>query len=80
MKDIYKLKTSPKCRSESVVKGAFYRFTVLTPYLIRMEYSETAEFEDRATQSVLNRDFPVPEYKVIENEEELSVKYRRSTR
>lgn len=29
--------------------------------------------EDRATQSVLNRDFPVPEFKVVEDEEELVI-------
>lgn len=38
---------------------------MLTPVLIRLEYSEAGIFEDRATQMVLNRDFPVPDFRVI---------------
>ena len=34
---------------------------MLTTALIRFEYSEDGGFEDRATQMVCNRDFPVPE-------------------
>ena len=29
-----------------------------------MEYNEKGIFEDRATQTVINRDFDVPEFKV----------------
>ena len=51
-------KTSPLARSDSIIQGQVYRFTVLTPSLIRMEYSATGVFEDRASQCVFFRDFP----------------------
>ena len=41
-----------------MVSGSKYRFTILTPSLIRMEYSKQGVFEDRASQSVFFRDFP----------------------
>ena len=69
----YKLESYPVCNKDAVIQGEKYRITVLTPSLVRMEYSEKGIFEDRATQSVLNRDFPVPEFKVAETEDELSV-------
>ena len=40
------------------MSGSKYRFTILTPSLIRMEYSKQGVFEDRASQSVFFRDFP----------------------
>ncbi len=33
--------------------------------LIRMEYSASGEFEDRATLAVLNRNLPVPLFSVL---------------
>ncbi|RAZ27042.1 hypothetical protein DK853_49790, partial [Klebsiella oxytoca] len=63
----------PVCSKGSVISGEKYRFTVLTPALIRLEYNESGKFEDRATQSVLNRDFPVPQFQVVETADELSV-------
>ena len=36
----FKYKTSPVCSEGAAVTGEKYRFTVLTPALIRMEYSE----------------------------------------
>ncbi len=52
----------PKALDTNLVVGARYRFTVLTPSLIRMEYSENGVFEDRASQSVFFRDFPEVSY------------------
>ena len=40
------------------------RFTVLTPSLIRMEWSEDGVFEDRASLGIVNRNLPVPAFKV----------------
>ena len=40
------------------------RFTVLTPQLIRMEWSADAHFEDHASFVFLNRRLPVPDFKV----------------
>jgi len=69
----YVYKTTPVCKSESVVKGDKYRFTVLTHCLMRLEYSETGIFEDRATQTVINRCFDVPEYRVIRRGETIKI-------
>ena len=57
----------------AVVKGKNYRFTVLTPALVRMEYSETGVFVDSPTQTVMNRSFPVPAFRVEETEQELLI-------
>lgn len=43
---------------ENVIQGRYYRFTVLTERLIRMEYSANGTFEDQSTQVVTRRDFP----------------------
>lgn len=62
--EIYKYETSPLCNPEAVVKGEKYRFTVLTPSIIRAEYSEDGIFEDRATQVIINRNLDVPKFTV----------------
>ena len=41
---------------ENVVQGENFRFTILTPRLIRMEYSENGKFENRPTQFARYRD------------------------
>ncbi|GEL06646.1 glycoside hydrolase family 31 protein [Salisediminibacterium halotolerans] len=58
---------------QGTIQGEHYRFTVLTEKMIRMEYSEDGIFEDRATQTVVNRDFPAPNYTVYDNETSLDI-------
>ncbi len=59
---------NPLVLEENIVKGEKYRFTVLTSKLIRMEYSKTGVFEDRAGQTVFHRNFPVCKFEsYIEN-------------
>lgn len=65
----YQMKTTPLAAEKAVVQGPDYRFTVLTPMLIRMEYAADGRFEDRATQTVVNRLFPVPEFTVTQEGE-----------
>ena len=67
----YKLESHPLCNQAAVVQGDTYRITVLTPALIRLEYHPHGRFEDRATQSVLNRDFPVPNFQIQKQKGEL---------
>ena len=69
----YKLETHPKSNPKAIIQGDKYRITILTNALVRLEYSESGIFEDRPTQTVLNRDFPVPEFTVKELEEELII-------
>ena len=52
----------PVARKESICQGQNWRFTVLTSRLIRMEYSQTGVFEDRASQRVFYRDLSACQY------------------
>lgn len=54
--------TRPLALPQNMVSGAKYRFSVLTPSLIRMEYSNQGVFEDRASQSVFFRDFSINQF------------------
>ena len=71
--EIYKYNTTPICNKEAVVQGEKYRFSILTPSLIRMEYSDNGVFEDRATSAVTNREFPVPHFEIRETEETIKI-------
>jgi len=42
----------------SIIKGDRYRITVLDDGLVRLEYDARGVFEDRPTQTVVNRNFP----------------------
>ena len=54
----------PVGRPENTIQGDKYRFTLLTPCLIRMEYREDGKFEDRPTQVVWNRKFDPVDFRV----------------
>ena len=64
---------NPVAHEDAIVQGDRYRFTILTESLIRLEYSQSGTFEDRPTQTVLHRHFPVPEYRVIKKDDELQI-------
>ncbi len=81
-KERFKAETRPLALKENMITGENYRFTVLTPSLIRMEYSENGIFEDRASQIVFFRDFPKTQFECTEKDgklvvltEELTVEY-----
>ena len=67
---------SPKAKEAAEIISGKCRFTVLTERLIRIEYSENTVFEDNATQIVMNRDFPLPEFSIEENETRLVIETR----
>ena len=52
----------------AVHKGDFYRITVLTDRLVRLEYSVSGNFVDNLTDLVSNRNFPVPSYTFEEDD------------
>ena len=54
--------TDPVADARSVVACGNARFTVLTPALVRMEWSKDGKFEDRASFAFVNRRLPVPEF------------------
>ncbi len=59
--------------SAAIVAGPQVRFTVLTSRLIRLEYSRTNRFEDRASQVFWYRRQPVPPFKVKQTPEQIEI-------
>ena len=53
---------NPIADPKAIVEFGNARFTVLTPQLIRMEWSANGKFEDRASLVFLNRRLPVPKF------------------
>ena len=77
--------TRPVALKKNTVQGKTYRFTVLTPALLRLEYSPLGIFEDRASQSIFFRDLPKTEFsrrregeKLILETEQLLLTYREN--
>lgn len=58
--------TCNKTAEENVYKTGNLRFSVLSDRILRAEYSPTACFVDMPSQTVTNRDFAKPSYKVSE--------------
>lgn len=48
----------------AVVAGEHYRISVLSPGLLRLEYSPAGRFEDRPSAFAVDRRFPVPDFRV----------------
>ena len=53
---------NPVADPAAVVTSGNARFTVLTSRMVRIQYSSSALFEDRATFAIVNRRLPVPEF------------------
>lgn len=66
MSDLLRMK--PAALKENIFQGEKFRFTFLTSRLVRMEYSEDGVFEDRATQTVLNREFAPVAWRKVEKD------------
>ena len=65
----------PRANDKAVVlAGSNARFTVLTPQLIRMEWSEDGVFEDRASLTFINRNLDVPQFKVTKTSKKVVIK------
>lgn len=73
MEEKYHIESNAVADDKAIVEGQNFRITVLTSQLIRFEYNEKGQFEDGPTQKVLNRRFPVPEFRVIDSEDEIEV-------
>lgn len=69
----FRLNLNGACNPDCVVQGEKYRFTVLTPRMLRMEYAEDGVFEDRPTTVVWNRNFDRPEFTVRDQEHCLEI-------
>ncbi len=51
------IECEPKTRSEQMYIFNSFRFSVISPYLLRVEKQDNAVFCDKPTQSVINRNF-----------------------
>ena len=70
---------NPKADDRAVVVAGNARFTVLTPQLIRMEWSADGVFEDRATLTFVNRNTEVPKFKVTNNRNKVVIRTDKLT-
>ncbi len=53
---------NPVADPKAIVTSGSARFTVLTPQMIRMEWSADSKFEDHASLVFINRKLPVPDF------------------
>ena len=65
---------NPVANPGAMVTAGKARFTVLTPEMIRIQYSERSLFEDRATFAVVNRRLTVPQFTKEEKDGYLYIK------
>jgi alpha-glucosidase (family GH31 glycosyl hydrolase) len=67
----------PLAAPEAIITSENVRFTVLTPRLIRMEYSLSGQFEDRPSQVFWYRKQPVTVFRCskVQNEIEIDTEY-----
>ena len=66
MKSHLRVASSPLAHPEAVVQGDRWRITVLADGLVRLEWSDTGAFEDRASTFAIHRDLPLPEFEVVD--------------
>lgn len=58
----FKWETKGKAKESATIVGSFYRFTLITDRLVRIEFDESGIFEDRASQHFFYREQEVPSY------------------
>jgi alpha-glucosidase (family GH31 glycosyl hydrolase) len=69
----YNFQSEPLANSESIVTGPNYRFTLVSPMALRLEWASDGIFEDRASTFAINRNFPKPTYHVNNQEAEVQI-------
>jgi len=71
--DHYGLVFQPVAQPAAMVQGPNVRFTVLTPRLLRLEFSRQDVFEDRPSQVFWYRRQPVPEFQVARSPDQIQI-------
>lgn len=69
----YQFSCKPLANPESIVPGPQYRFTFLGNKVLRYEWAEDGVFEDRASTFAINRDFPKPDFRLEDGENQLDI-------
>lgn len=59
--------------NKAIFKGKNYRITILSERLVRLEFSNVGNFNDKPTLLVRNRNFPLPPMKVEQDEQYLVI-------
>ena len=73
MREHFRPTGNPVADPACVLTGDGYRICVLADGLVRLEYSASGEFEDRASQAVVDRAFPPAEFDVVETDDRLTI-------
>lgn len=71
--DEYTFPCDPVANPKSILQGQQFRFTLITPVVLRYEWAEDGVFEDRASTFCINRGFPSPEYYVRSTDDQLEI-------
>lgn len=69
----FPIRFAPVARADAIVLGLNIRISVLTSRLLRLEYSSTANFEDRPSQVFWYRDQPVPDFEVRQDDQQIEI-------
>jgi hypothetical protein len=69
----FRLSFQPVADVRAMVLGPHVRFGVLTPHLIRLEYSPNDAFEDRASQAFWYRQQAVPDFEVARSDSGIEI-------
>lgn len=64
---------TPQAHPDAMIVGDRWRITVLADGLVRLEWSDTGAFEDRASTLAQHRDLPVPRFTVTETDTALEI-------
>ena len=75
----FRLDATPAMRADNVVSGEHWRIGLITDSLVRFEWSDSGVFENRPTQTVLNRDFGSPVER-IPRSQRIHVRHRTAGR
>ena len=59
--------------ASNIFVGKFYRITILSEMLVRMEYSPSGKFLDEATEFARNRSFPMPKFNIQQDSKYLVI-------
>ena len=80
-------KIDPVADPAAMVVSGNARFTILTPRLVRLEWSPDGKFEDRASQVFINRRLPVPKFTQADRQgfltvatDKIEIRYRPGAR
>ena len=73
MHEHFRIRTRPVADPANVIQGDHYRISVLDAGLVRLEYSPSGRFEDRASQAVLDRGFAPVKHTVTDSGDQLVV-------